>query len=451
MIDHGTIQWDSLGLAPTDALIAQMNYIADTYYASPAYAKVGGRPVILEFALESYNIDWVRLRSSVRGNPMVIFRNPNGWTKTLSDGAYSWEPEKTEMSYLDYFYTQAAKYPYQQTMGSFSPSFDDSLATWSANRYADGQCGQLWLKKATEANKYWSATKQLPFVQIATWNDYEEGSTIESGIDNCLSVSAESSGSVISWTLNGIGSENTIDHYTVFASQDGVSLMRLAELPVGSRSYDVADSGLASGNYVAYVKAVGKPSLLNHLSGGVNVAFGLTAPVTSNPDYALEIPSGNVTFSRTQPAIMNLNAVTSSGFNGTVTFSCAGLPSWAQCSFAPKSVQVSSGGAATTLTIRAVQSASFASSTLLMLLSISVFIGLGRNSGKTKRVWTIAGVCMMAFTLAACGGGAQQTSSAPQSQTVEIGSQSSAITVVATPSDASQPTRTVTLNLTMTN
>ena len=55
-----------------------------------------------------------------------------------------------------------------------------------------------------------------------TWNDYEEGTEIETGIDNCVSVSGSVSGTDLSWNIGG--QENTIDHYSVFISQDGQNL-----------------------------------------------------------------------------------------------------------------------------------------------------------------------------------------------------------------------------------
>ena len=45
-------------------------------------------------------------------------------------------------------------------------------------------------KTIAEAGKYYSTTNQMLGIQLVTWNDYEEGSEIESGIDNCVTVSA---------------------------------------------------------------------------------------------------------------------------------------------------------------------------------------------------------------------------------------------------------------------
>ncbi len=62
-------------------------------------------------------------------------------------------------------------------------------------------------------------------MQLVTWNDYEEGTEIESGIDNCVSVSAAMAGNSLQWKI--AGSEDTIDHYRVYVSSDGQNLMPL--------------------------------------------------------------------------------------------------------------------------------------------------------------------------------------------------------------------------------
>jgi len=455
MIDHGAIQWDSMGLQPTDALIAHLNYIADTYYASPAYARLNGRPLVMEFAMESYPIDWVRVRNSIKGNPMVIFRNPNGYTRPLSDGAYSWEPEKTSLSYLDYFYSQSAKYPGMQTFGSFSPSFNDSLATWTANRYADPQCGQLWLRKAAETNKYWSASKPLPFVQVATWNDYEEGSTIESGIDNCLDIQAQASGTNVTWQLSGIGNENTVDHYALYLSRDGVGLMHVGDVATGNYAFDAAALNIEPGNYTAYVQAVGKPSLLNHMSNAVplNIAVATPAPVTppagSPADYTLAPSTKNLTVTATQPASLVLNANWPAGFNGAVAFSCSNLPAWAQCTFSPQMLQIQNGQGSTTLVIRAVKVASAASEGMVGgLILFSLFFAVGGRTSRARRVAMILGLCAASLALSACGGGNVQSSAAPQSQTTQAAS-TGKVVVVATPSDSALPSRSIELDVTL--
>src|SRR5580765_3971638 len=61
----------------------------------------------------------------------------------------------------------------------------DSKASWSLNRRIDQRCGktlQDTLRVFAENN---DADHPMPFVMIATWNDYEEGTAIENGLARC--------------------------------------------------------------------------------------------------------------------------------------------------------------------------------------------------------------------------------------------------------------------------
>ena len=74
-------------------------------------------------------------------------------------------------------------------------------------------------------NSFYNSGNQLAAMQLVTWNDYEEGTEIESGIDNCVAVSAAMTGNSLQWKVTG--NENTIDHYVVYISTDGQNLMSL--------------------------------------------------------------------------------------------------------------------------------------------------------------------------------------------------------------------------------
>src|ERR1043165_598507 len=113
-------------------------------------------------------------------------------------------------------------------------------------------CGQTWLSSMAEPGKYYSSSNQLLNLQIVTWNDYEEGSEIETGIDNCVTVNASISAGTLSWTI--AGSETTVDHYTGFISQDGQNLMALPGVPAGTHSLNLASYNFGSTPYTFLVK-----------------------------------------------------------------------------------------------------------------------------------------------------------------------------------------------------
>ena len=311
MIDHGTITWDSRGLSATDALIYHMNYVAQNYYSSPAYMHVNGRPVLMEFGLELENIDWTKVSANIQGNPLIIFRNSVGFTRPMSAGGYAWGPADS-IGYLTDFYWNALQYPGEITFGGSAKGFNDSLASWTANRYVSEQCGQTWLSSIKSAGSYYSPTNQLPFMMIATWNDYEEGTTIESGIDNCVSLSASATSNTLVWSLSGNGLENTVDHYTVFISSDGQNLMKLADLPLGARSMDLSGYTFNPGTYQLYVKAVAKSSLKNQMSNAATFSASAQSPIAS-----LSVtPTSGIA-----PVTVTASTAGSSSPNGSITAS----------------------------------------------------------------------------------------------------------------------------------
>jgi Glycosyl hydrolase family 71 len=281
MIDGGAIQYQSCsGCTPTQALIEHMNYVANTYYGSPSYMRIGRRPVLFTFGLEFYDIDWGQVRAQTVGKPRMIFRNAVGYTDPISDGAFSWvAPEDvtaddpSALKYLDYFYSQSFLYTGYQTFGSGYPGFNDQLASWGSGRKIDQRCGETWLASMQRAGLYYSTGgTQLSYLQIVTWNDYEEGTAIEAGIDNCVSVSATVSPTTLSWQITG--QEDTVSFYAIYISQDGENLMTLANLPVNEHSLDLTQYGLAAGTYYFYVRATGKASIKNQMSPATLLTAG---------------------------------------------------------------------------------------------------------------------------------------------------------------------------------
>jgi hypothetical protein len=264
------------GCDVTDAIISEINYASDKYMRSPAYVRVNGRPPFFIFDLTKYDIDWNRVRSQAKGEPLLLFRNSGGFKHPQSDGAYAWmDPnasngsDPASLQYLDRFYKTARESGGKLEIGSAYKGFDDSLASWGKNRHIPQQCGQTWLQTLSMPGRYYSQKNQLPMLLIVTWNDYEEGTEIETGIDNCVSINASTSGSKINWNVQG--NENTLDHYTVFISRDGKRLTSVAEWPTKSHSIDVAGLLPQPGRWIIYVKAVGRASMLNHMSNPVEL------------------------------------------------------------------------------------------------------------------------------------------------------------------------------------
>src|SRR5215510_14380591 len=286
MDDAGSLKAcaNTVGCDITQTLINDLTYAYNTYENSPAYMYYNGRPVVYFFGQEAYTLDWTRVRASVPGNPLFIFRNGGGFSYAQSNGAFEWVAPETvtatdplALIYLDNFDKTALSWSTAYSNTSAYKGFHDSLALWGTGRLIQQGCGQTWLTTLAESGKYYSATKQMLGIQLVTWNDYEEGTEIESGIDNCVTVSASVKGTVAAWAITG--QANTLDHYTVYISQDGENLMWLADYPTSTNSVDLAQFQLNSGNYILYVQAIGKPSLTNKMSSRVSLTIPNQVPV----------------------------------------------------------------------------------------------------------------------------------------------------------------------------
>jgi len=263
----------------TRQLIKDLNSAYDHFEKSPAYLRQDDRPLVFFFDVNQDPIDWGRVRGSIKGNPLFIFRNPHALSSSESDGAFAWVDHtgKRNMPYLDDFYKKALDALRSRpviVVGSVYKGFDDRAASWSENRVTDQECGQIWLDTFARVNHYFSADRPLPYLQVVTWNDYEEGTQIETGIDNCVQVQTSISDRYLSWKVTG--NEATIDHFVIYASPDRERLLPIAELPGHARQWELNASGLAPNQYQLFVQAVGKPSIVDKMSEPV--AWAVTAP-----------------------------------------------------------------------------------------------------------------------------------------------------------------------------
>jgi len=289
------------GCDVTSQLIADLNYIVSTYTSSPAYIKVNGKTPIFMFGVTGWYEDWARVQAALPSSVALIFRGNEGLHLNASGGAFQWldirsdDPFDEEIAAQDSFYNAATQKPNLITLGSTYKGFNDTVAKWSTNRVVDQHCGQTWLDTFANIGQHYSSSNQLPALQIVTWNDYEEGTPIELGVDNCVYLQPSISGNNLSWSVNG-GSEATIDHYTVFSSSDGQNLTKLADVPAGTHAFDLTSSNLTSSSL--FIKATGKSSIRNVMSAPIAFRSGGTAPA--------------VTISVSQPADLTINASLSS-------------------------------------------------------------------------------------------------------------------------------------------
>jgi PKD repeat protein len=304
----------------TQQLISDLTYVYNTYEPSPAYMTFNGRPVVFFFGVDKYSINWPLVRSSTPGNPYFIFIGTSGLNHADADGYFAWviidtsNPDDENLTVLSTFYAGMQALPGDLTYGATYIGFNESLAPWitSNPRIMNQHCGQTWLDtfNAISAAGY-SLSNQLQAVQIVTWNDYEEGTEIETGISNCIAISPAINGSQLQWTITG--NEKAVDHYVVFISLDGQNLMNLANVASGTHTLNISPYNLVPGTtYQFFVEAIGAPSFQNQMSASVGYL-----PQAQPPNAVLTLSPT----SGTAPLTVSASTASSTSPNGSIVSS----------------------------------------------------------------------------------------------------------------------------------
>ena len=436
MVDQGAIKWDSCsGCSPQQALVKQLQYVEQTYFPSSAYMRLAGKPVVTNFNIDlSYSINWDSVSASLSTQPAFLFQNNNGFTHVLSEGSYSWVMPTTSdygIGYLKSFYNTGMPLQNEHTVGATYKGFNDTLASWGSKRIMGQQCGQTWLQTFSEINGLYNSGKQLSTLQLVTWNDYEEGTEIESGVNNCFSVSASASSNSLQWTVKG--NESTVDHYVAYASTDGTNLMALEQLAPGNRSLNLCSHSLADGNYTLYVQAVGKPTLTNQMSAPVRTSLSCGTSASVNSGWTMGANPNAINITPGNSGTLTVSVAPQSGsFNSAVVLACSGLPSTLKCSFAPGSLVPGGSTANSVLTISAASvSATRNHRESRILFSAECLFGFGLfgmvfvgKAERQRRRRVLAG-CLMTISVLAtisCGGNISNPLSTKPVQTNPVAS-----------------------------
>jgi hypothetical protein len=208
---HVAIMYDETeqddGHATEDALeamdLAYKKYIGPGAEGRGAYLMYQGHPVIFVFPKHG-NTDWDQVRQLVNrwdAPPILLYKdNPPPQYADDFDGQYPWvhpgnkgwtaDGSDWGEEYLDNFYKKMNKSPDKIAVGGAWPGFDDSRAAWGLNRHIDRRCGKTLEDTLSVFTKYDDPAHPMPFLLIATWNDYEEGTDIENGVSHCSANSS---------------------------------------------------------------------------------------------------------------------------------------------------------------------------------------------------------------------------------------------------------------------
>ncbi len=194
---------DDNGHATDDAMeamdLAYKKYIGPSAAARDAYLRYNGRPVIFVFPKRGHT-DWDQVRQQVNqweSPPILLYQDdpPQQFAKAF-DGEYAWvypgpkgwapDGQAWGEDYLRAFYKKMRnEHSDEVTVGGLWPGFNDTKASWSLNRHIDARCGKTFQDTMRMFEENNNPAHPIPFVLIATWNDYEEGTAIERGLPRC--------------------------------------------------------------------------------------------------------------------------------------------------------------------------------------------------------------------------------------------------------------------------
>src|SRR4029077_17995028 len=230
-------------------------YNGGGYFADSHYWKVNGRPVLSYFldasryfnacstgspcplyndnqpglTCTSSNDCWTKIwGSSTQGiqhhissfavKPYIIHRNTSGPAAPApNDGTFRWFNPSQDQTYLNFGPASVDSSGYD---GWLTSVFNSPPAAYLAVGYGkvdhaqspfeigdhiimDARCGQTFLDSmGRPAAKGFGTAHPLQALEIATWDDYDEGTEMETGIDICVNtLTASINGSILNWSI----------------------------------------------------------------------------------------------------------------------------------------------------------------------------------------------------------------------------------------------------------
>jgi hypothetical protein len=294
----GPTNWDTIWQTVTQ-------YVNSTYATPMEFVKEFGNfttdPEPNPFTSSDFSgaYAWPQIAGPTAGGLYYVDSSNGGWTypaipsvagdcSTSAPGCmqFYWNqtdaPPGNDYQYLGDFYSQATSTS-KIAFGELFKGFDWSNAAWSygIQKVVAQQCGQVLVNAASAANSF-IESKPLVYAQTPTWNDYEEGTEVETGVDNCWRVQNASynpATDTLTWQLNAVAGQqefaslSTVYGYTVWAAGatgTNPSLQYVVNLPKTATSLSRVSTLIHGQFSQLYVEMVGMPLIINQMSNPAN-------------------------------------------------------------------------------------------------------------------------------------------------------------------------------------
>lgn len=153
--------------------VSEIDWLGKYWFKSGSYVKLDGKPVLLSFGHSGMTRkEWTQCLSRLE-SPVSYFSQDIRREGAI--GGFGWPSPKVGMQQVDRFLADSRRWP--QAIPAAFPRFDDIYKQAGVSegypRLADndGRTLNETLKKALNSH--------APIIQIATWNDWGEGTQIE--------------------------------------------------------------------------------------------------------------------------------------------------------------------------------------------------------------------------------------------------------------------------------
>lgn len=284
MVDHNLT-----GGTTTNNLVNQIAYVKKQYMSDPHYElEANGQPFLMFFGVATevtnrYGPNGMdELKTECGGNMMWVEQRTGFINSAWENGVFNWadpydtsgpppanNPFNTNVIINDF--GTIASHPTKMAFGAMCGSFNGTLTSninWSDGKYLPSSNGLCLYQRAQLINA--NIPNNMTRMQWVTWDDWQEGSAAEPGIENNVHMSPLiNSAGLLSWTITS-GEPRAVDHFEIYASKDGVNAALLATLPTSVTQTNVSQLLFSPGNYSIYVDAIGLPCVRDHMSTPVN-------------------------------------------------------------------------------------------------------------------------------------------------------------------------------------
>lgn len=156
-----------------------LRWLDEHWFHDPAYAQVGGKPLFLVYGPQFYKDDqWTEIFSALPAAPAYFTLHHR---RGPAQGAFDWPQPAPNLGLVavDRFYKESADWP--AAIPVAFPRFHDI--------YHDAGVGNSYGSIPDDGGKTYETTlaralgSRSPVVQIATWNDWGEGTQVEPSVE----------------------------------------------------------------------------------------------------------------------------------------------------------------------------------------------------------------------------------------------------------------------------